>query len=78
MPASSVMDLSCAAGAGRLRCGFTPACNLKSIVGVYYGLFNYSDDIYQRQLYGAVSYREGKKKGASVFYRCTQRRKRAL
>lgn len=33
-------------------------CNLSSIVRDYYPLFNYSDDIYQGQLYGAVSCRE--------------------
>lgn len=33
-------------------------CNLPSIVQDYYQLFNYSDDIYQGQLYGATSCRE--------------------
>lgn len=33
-------------------------CNLPSIVQDYYQLFNYSDDIYQGQLYRAVSCRE--------------------
>ncbi len=33
-------------------------CNLPSIVRDYYQLFNYSDDIYQGQLYRAVSCRE--------------------
>lgn len=33
-------------------------CNLTSIVRDYYQLFNYSDDIYQGQLYRAVSCRE--------------------
>lgn len=33
-------------------------CNLSSIVRDYYQLFNYSDDIYQGQLYRAVSCRE--------------------
>lgn len=32
--------------------------NLPSIVGDYYQLFNYSDDIYQGQLYRAASCRE--------------------
>lgn len=33
-------------------------CNLLSIVGDYYALFNYSDDIYQGQLYSTTSCRE--------------------
>lgn len=33
-------------------------CNLPSIVRDYYQLFNYSDDIYQGQLYRAASCRE--------------------
>lgn len=33
-------------------------CNLPSIVQDYYQLLNYSDDIYQGQLYWAVSCRE--------------------
>lgn len=33
-------------------------CNLPSIVQDYYQLFNYSDDIYQGQLYRAMSCRE--------------------
>ena len=43
--------------AGCLHCGFTPATS-PSIVRDYYQLFNYSDDIYQGQLYRAVSCRE--------------------
>lgn len=43
--------------AGCLHCGFTSATS-PSIVGDYYQLFNYSDDIYQGQLYGAASCRE--------------------
>lgn len=43
--------------AGCLHCGFTSATS-PSIVGDYYQLFNYSDDIYQGQLYRAASCRE--------------------
>lgn len=44
--------------AGCLHCGFTSCKASPSIVGDYYQPFNYSDDIYQGQLYGAASWGE--------------------
>lgn len=49
-------DIMCGE-AGCLHCGFTSATS-PSIVWDYYQLFNYSDDIYQGQLYRVVSCRE--------------------
>lgn len=57
MPALSLMmevGIMCG-GVSALR---SHPCNLLSIVGDYYALFNYSDDIYQGQLYSTTSCRE--------------------
>lgn len=60
---STQAEMLALSGDGGIMCGgvyalrFHP-CNLLSIVGDYFELFNYSDDIYQGQLYQTTSCRE--------------------